>query len=250
MVFILVEPAVPGNVGAAARAIKTMGFRQMRLINPCDYLSREARMFAHASAEILENAEVFGSLSEALSDIDLSIASSAKVKDARLDYHRNTELPGMLKSKGNTVSTVGIVFGREESGLSNNEIRMCDLASTIPMKQVYPSLNLSQAVMIYAYTLAGMAEERNGNQATMQGDSDRKDRMYGQEMTATGREKQTLIRNDEEFRTMMDRSKELLRRIEADRNPALYNRILERIALLGEDDIHLLLSVLSRIKNK
>ena len=222
ILFILVEPAVPGNVGAAARAIKTMGFSQLRLVNPCDYLSMEAKILAHASTEILEGAEVFQTLDEALKDLDLSIASTAKVKDARLEYHRNTELPDIIKAKGKAVKRTGVVFGREEYGLSNEEIRMCDIASSIPLKQSYPSLNLSQAVMLYAYTLAELAGNR--------------------------KEQKPPGRDENEFRTMMERSKELLRRIEADRNPALYNRILERIALLGEEDIHLLLSVLAKIR--
>ena len=67
--FILVEPAVPGNIGAAARAIKTMGYSNMRLVNPCDHLSIEAKMLAHASGEILEEAELFSGLEEAIADI-------------------------------------------------------------------------------------------------------------------------------------------------------------------------------------
>ncbi len=220
--FILVEPAVPGNVGAAARAIKTMGYSNLRLVNPCDHLSMEAKMLAHASGEILEEAEIFPRLEEALSDIDLSIATTAKIRDARVDFHANTELPEFIKAKGNSIRNVGIVFGREESGLSNDELRLCDIASTIPMVQTYPSLNLGQAVMLYAYTLSTSPE---------------RDKKLPEKSP-----------NQNEFKTVMDRSKELLKRIEADRNPALYNRVLERIALLKEDDIHLLLSVLSRMK--
>ena len=220
--FILVEPAVPGNIGTAARAIKTMGYSNMRLVNPCDHLSMEAKILAHASGETLEKAELFSELEEALADIDFSIATTAKVRDARVVFHPNTELPELIRTKGNSIRNVGLVFGREESGLSNDEIRLCDIASTIPLVQTYPSLNLGQAVMLYAYTLSSSPE----------------------------RDKQILATrpNPNEFKIMMDRSKELLKRIEADRNPALYNRVLERIALLQEDDIHLLLSVLSRME--
>ncbi len=220
--FILVEPAVPENVGASARAIKTMGFKRLRLVNPCDHLNSEARMLAHASGEILEEAEVYPGLTEALSDLDLSIATTAKTRDARVDFHRNTDLPDMIRAKGNTIKNAGIVFGREESGLSNDEIRMCDLVSTIPLKQAYPSLNLSQAVMIYAYTLADfLFTEKAGEYPAIK---------------------------PGELRVMIDKSKALLRKLEMDRNPALYNRVLERLALMKEDDIHLLLSVLGRLE--
>jgi tRNA/rRNA methyltransferase len=220
--FILVEPAVPGNIGATARAIKTMGFSKLRLIRPTDHLSSEARMLAHASQEILENAGVFNSLAGSLEDIDFSIATTAKYKDARAEYHPVHSIPGIIRSKRDTIQNYAIVFGREESGLSNQEIRACDIASSIRMKQSYPSLNLSQAVMIYAYTLAGLTEDelQSGGQST-----DRR-----------------------EFKTMMDKSKLLLNKLEMDRSPALYNRILERLALLGEEDVRLLLSILGRLE--
>lgn len=194
----------------------------MRLVNPCDHLNREARMFAHASAEILEAADVFDSLEEALRDIDLSIATTAKQRDARKAYLSNRDIAGVIESKGGTVSSVAVVFGGEESGLSNDQIRICDLASTIPLKQDYPSLNLAQAVMIYAYTLANLPTHELSKGVSPSGEG--------------------------EFKTMMDRTKSVLTKLEMDRSPALYNRVLERVAMLGEDDVHLLLSVLARIE--
>jgi len=130
------------------------------------------------------------------------------------------------------VNTLGLVFGREESGLSNNEIRLCDIASTIPLKETYPSLNLSQAVMIYAYTLANLDTGKDPGRLSPE------------------RENGISSANSDpaKFRTMMDKCGELLKRLEVDRSPALYNRILERLALLKEEDINLLLSVLGRLK--
>ena len=223
IIFILVEPAVAGNIGSAARAIKTMGFSELRLVNPCDYLSLDARKMAHASGEILENAEVYYGLQEALANIDFSIATTAKQRDARLEFHSNTDIPEILRAKGNTIKNTALVFGREESGLSNDDIRLCDMASTIPLVQTYPSLNLGQAVMLYAYTLSSSFPEREN-----------------------GSEIKNI--NPNEFRAMMDKTKEFLEKIELERNPALYNRVLERIALLNEDDIHLLLSILGRLE--
>ena len=230
--FILVEPSVPGNIGASARAIKTMGFKYLRLVNPSDHLSPESKMLAHASMEILESAEVFDDLDQALADLDLSIATTAKKRNIRADFLRNTELPGLLKSKGNTVKKTGIVFGCEESGLSNREIKLCDLVSTIPLKQSYPSLNLSQAVMLYAYTLSELLLPQEVDRTVHAGKS------------GPGTSPSPPI----PFRIMMERAAEILRRLEMDRSPALYNRIMERITLLEEDDIHLLLSVLSRLE--
>ncbi len=219
--FVLVKPAVPGNVGAAARAVKTMGFSRLRLVDPCNHLGQEARMLAHASAEILENAEIFTELKDAISDLDITVATSAKIRDARLEYKNISDLPGIIGSKGESINKVGLVFGREESGLTNDEIRMCDLVSTIPMKQFYPSLNLGQSVMIYAYTMAALDMPESGINSSP--------------------------RDQDGFRAMMDKSKKVLKDLEIDSNPALYNMILKRLASLGEDDIHLIHSVLNRL---
>ncbi|MCK5463981.1 MAG: hypothetical protein KAI95_13230, partial [Bacteroidales bacterium] len=141
-------------------------------------------------------------------------------RDVRVEYFSASEIPGVIRAKGNTMNKVGLVFGREESGLTNNEIRMCDLVSSIPMKLSYPSLNLGQSVMIYAYIMASF------------------------ERTETEPTSHSL--DKEGFRAMMDKSKKVLKDLDIDRNPALYNRVLERLASLGEDDIHLLHSILNR----
>jgi len=218
--FILVKPAVPGNIGAAARAIKTMGYTRLRLVTPGDYLGQEARMLAHASEEILENAQVFAGLKEAIADLDMTVATTAKTRNTRVEYFSASEVPGMIQSKGSTVNKIGLVFGREESGLTNDEIRECDLVSSIPMKGSYPSLNLGQSVMIYAYLMASLERAESGSTSH--------------------------LLDQEGFRAMMDKSKKVLKELDIERNPALHNRILERLASLGEDDIHLLHSILNR----
>ncbi len=218
--FILVKPAVPGNIGAAARAIKTMGYSRLRLVAPGDYLGQEARMLAHASEEILDKAQVFVGLKEAIADMDMTVATTAKTRNVSLEYCSASEIPAMIQSKGSTVNKIGLVFGREESGLTNDEIRVCDLVSTIPMKESYPSLNLGQSVMIYAYIIASF--ERANSKSTPHS------------------------LDQEGFRAMMDKSKKVLKELDIERNPALFNRILERLATLGEDDIHLLHSILNR----
>ena len=222
--FILVKPAVPGNVGAAARAIKTMGFSNLRLVNPCDHLAAEARIMAHASVDILESAEVFNSLDDAIAGLDVTIATTSGSRDARVEYIQASELPGKLQAKGDSVRTAGIVFGGEESGLSNDEIRMCDMVSTVNMAQPYPSLNLGQSVMIYAYSLSGHDVRENSKAESAEIDK-------------------------KGFRVMMVRAKLVLKELGLDKNPALYNRLLERLATLEEDDIHLIHSILSRYES-
>lgn len=152
--FILVEPTTPENVGAAARAIYTMGFNRLLLVNPCDHLSNPARWLAHGSTEILENAPVYPTLNQAIEGIDFVIGTSAKNRSVKQDYQHPGQLPELLCAKGSTVRRAAVVFGREDSGLRNEELAVCDVVTSIPMKTSFPSLNLAQAVMLYAWELS------------------------------------------------------------------------------------------------
>lgn len=157
--FVLVEPAVPENIGAAARALKTMGFCNLALVNPCDHLSQPARWLAHASEEVLENASVYHSFEEAISGFDFVIGTTAKRRMVKFEYFTISKLGNFLSAKLKTIQKIAIVFGREESGLRNDELKKCDIVSGIPMKTTYPSLNLAQSVMLYAYELAKLEGE-------------------------------------------------------------------------------------------
>jgi len=220
IIFILYKPAVPGNVGASARAIKTMGFIQLRLIQPCDYLDKEARMMAHGSHDILEQASVFESYEEAIKDIDFIICTTAKNRSAKFDYYSSHEIGGLINDKSENLKKVGVVFGCEESGLPNSIIQHADLAITIPMHSVYPSLNLSQSVMIISYELSSHKS---------------------QEKTKTKSSK-----NSESFRELTKRTKLLLENIGVAEGTPLHHRIMERVAILKSGDIPLLHSVTSK----
>jgi len=222
IIFILVEPAVPGNVGSSARAINTMGFEKLRLVGPCDHLSDEARMFAHGSHHILENATVFSTFMDAIEDIDFVIGTTAKKRSSKEEYIDSTKLKEVLLKKGNAVSTIGLVFGREESGLTNEELRLCDLATYVSMANAYPSLNLSQAVMIYSFLLTDTIKKLISHDTTKP--------------------------DEEGLRELKGKVINLLVDIEINKNPVLFNRILERIMLLEEDDIHLFHSVMNKLK--
>lgn len=220
--FILVEPAVPENIGAAARALKVMGFHDLRLVNPADHLSDPSRWLAHASGDILESAQVFNSLSDAIADLDLIVGTTAKRRSVKYDYYRPEEIRDIIKSKSHAIGEVGIVFGREESGLTNQELHLCDLLSTIPMANPYPSLNLAQGVMLYAYILSDLEWEAKK--------ADQKD---------VSLQKQLKIS-----------APQLLQKAGITKGSNLYNRIIERLMLAGTDDIHLFLSFISKLSEK
>ncbi|MCK0152921.1 tRNA/rRNA methyltransferase [Alcanivorax sp. S6407] len=149
--FVLVEPARGENIGAAARALKTMGFEDLRLVRPGDMTA--ASWVAHQSQDILANARQFNSLDEALADVDLSIACTARQRIQKERYVNADECAALLSAKHTSVQRAAIVFGRESSGLNGEEVARCDLGSSIPLAHPQPSLNLAQAVMVYAWEL-------------------------------------------------------------------------------------------------
>lgn len=220
--FILVEPSTPENVGATARALKTMGFSDLVLVNPCDHLSDPARWLAHASNEILESARVFQSLEKALQEFDFSIGTSAKKRSVKNDYFPLHRLPGLIKAKGNTINKLAIVFGREESGLKNEELKQCDLVTTVPLQTTYPSLNLAQAVMLYAYELSKLNYKED----------------YEPE------------KNTESFEALKQKVVQVLDSTGFKKESNIYPRFLERLNFMGEDDIHLLHSFCNKIQKK
>ncbi|MBI9054135.1 MAG: tRNA/rRNA methyltransferase [Bacteroidales bacterium] len=218
--FILVEPAVPENVGAAARAIKTMGFSSLRLVNTKAHLDEKAGWLAHASNEILENAQEFNSLKEAIEDIDWIIGTSAKKRRVNEDYYPSNKINDLIQAKANTIRNLAIVFGREESGLTNDELKLCDIVTSVPMKTTYPSLNLAQSVMIYAYTLSMLEYEE---------------------------EKSDAKSDQTELNILKIKTEDILSNIGFKKDSNIYNRIMERLMILGETDIHLLLSIEHKI---
>ncbi|MGE0079328.1 MAG: tRNA/rRNA methyltransferase [Bacteroidales bacterium] len=222
--FILVEPAVPENVGAAARAIKTMGFGDLRLVNPCDHLDMKARMLAHASNDILENAKVYQSLEEAIKDVDFVFATSAKQRWVKLDIIPCNELTDFIEKKGNTINNIAIVFGREESGLTNEEMALCHRASTIPLKTQYPSLNLAQSVMIYAYTLSFLTIDHIQSAPKLQ--------------------------NPDSLKALISKVQSILSEVELGPDKLINGRIIERITDLDADDLKLLHSLSSALLEK
>ena len=221
--FILVNPAVPGNIGAAARAMKTMGFGRMRLVNPCDHLGLDARKLAHGSNEVLETAEIFPSLAEALYDIDFVIGTTARRRSLRSLYTQVEYLPELIRGKGNSVKNIGVVFGSEESGLSNEDTKLCHLLSTVSMASKYPSLNLSQAVMIYAYNLSVLNGKKSRKPAGKQ--------------------------NPESWEVLKDKTLQILDLLDFPPGDPGRNQLMERLALLGEKDVFLLHSLVGRLLN-
>ncbi|PVZ88943.1 tRNA/rRNA methyltransferase [Serratia sp. S1B] len=152
--IVLVAPARPENVGAAARAMKTMGFTSLRIVDSEAHLQPAARWVAHGAGDILDAVQTYPSLELALADIDFTIATTARSR-ARFHYYCTPQqLTEQLVERQQWVGQAALVFGREDSGLTNEELALADLLTGVPMVADYPSLNLGQAVMVYCYQLA------------------------------------------------------------------------------------------------
>lgn len=160
LVFVLVGPRHPGNIGAAARALKTMGFTQLRLVNPCAFDTGipndrgPAWQLAMYSHDILENAVIHTSLEAALADCDLAIGTTAKLRHHRHSVLTPPQLKDLLLDKKDLVQRAALVFGPEDTGLTNEHIEACNLLTSVPLAAPQPSINLAQAVMIYAWALS------------------------------------------------------------------------------------------------
>lgn len=150
MRIILVGTTHPGNIGASARAMKVMGIDQLRLVEPHHFPSAEATARAAGADDILAAASIHDSLADAISDCQVVYGTTARSR--RIDWPVVT--PRQAASEIEALDgSCAIVFGRERSGLSNEELDLCQRAINIPTAADYRSLNLAQAVQICAYEL-------------------------------------------------------------------------------------------------
>ena len=156
--FILMAPARPENVGAAARALKTMGFSRLRIVASDVHLRPEADWVAHGAQELLQQVMSFPTLPEALADLDLIVATTARQRGEHHRYLTPEAVCQQIRNKQG-LQRIGILFGCEESGLSNAQLAEADLISYLPLRVGYPSLNLGQAIMLYAYELSSLLDE-------------------------------------------------------------------------------------------
>jgi len=159
--FILVEPGSFGNIGAAARAIKTCGFRNLILVNPkIDHTQPETYWLAHQSEDILQQVQISNSFKEVISDQRLVIGTTQRKRHFKFPLYSPEEISVKIEQLA-VNHPVAIVFGRERTGLKNEELLQCHLHSTIHTATFKPALNLAQSVMIYAHTFFRMHNVKN-----------------------------------------------------------------------------------------
>ncbi|MFM5756670.1 tRNA/rRNA methyltransferase [Aeromonas veronii] len=216
--FVLVAPARPANVGAAARAMKTMGFDAMRLVASRVHEEEEASWVAHGAQEILTQAEAFDTLPEALADMDLVIATTARERGRYQHYLTPGEIREQIRSKP-SLNKVAIVFGCEESGLSNEQLAEVDLISYLPLKVSYPSLNLGQAIMLYAYEMSQLMDELNADGVAAVADN---------------------FDNAGQVRVLKNKTAELLGELGVSQDEKLHQWVMDRVPMLPQRDLNML----------
>ena len=152
--IILVEPTHPGNIGAVARAIKTMGINSLRLVNPKKFPHYEATKRAAGAESVLQSTKVYPNLTEAVADATLLLGTSVRDREVAwptLDPRQAAKEVADHAVKSIEQHKIGILFGRESSGLSNDELAICHHQLRIPANLEYSSLNLASAVQIVCY---------------------------------------------------------------------------------------------------
>lgn len=154
---ILSHTTHPGNIGAAARAMKTMGLTQLRLINPRRFPDPQATAMAAGADDVLQEAGVCGSLEEALQGCVFVAGMSARVRDISHEVLAPREAMPLLAQHA-AHGQVALLFGTEMSGLTNEELARCQVMVRIPVNPEFTSLNLAAAVQLVAYELRLAAE--------------------------------------------------------------------------------------------
>ncbi len=153
---VLVGTTHPGNIGAAARAMKTMGLTRLSLVAPKTFPSAEATALASGADDVLHAALVVDTLPEALAGHTVAYATTARPRRLEWPLANPREAASQIASLTD-VGRVAVVFGREQSGLSNDELECCQRAVRIPTSSEYASLNLAQAVQVISYELSFLA---------------------------------------------------------------------------------------------
>ena len=151
--IILIETSNSGNIGSVLRAMKTMGFKNLCLVNPKKFPSDEVKALAANAKDMIDDVVVVDTLDKALSDIDFAVGTSSRIRKVPWPNEPlNTVAPQINKIIESTTN-VGILFGREDRGLTNDELQRCNLHMHIPANEEYPVLNLAMAVQVVCYQI-------------------------------------------------------------------------------------------------
>ena len=155
--IVLVHTSHPGNIGGVARAMKNMGLGKLYLVAPKQFPDEQANWRAVSAVDVLDNAVVTGTLEEAVADCQFVVGTSARGRRIPWPLQDPRECAQRM-SVASGHGEVAVLFGREDRGLTNDELQLCNLHLNIPTAQDYSSLNLAMAVQIVCYELRMLLE--------------------------------------------------------------------------------------------
>ncbi len=161
VVVVLNEPQNLVNIAGVVRAMKNMGLWRLRLVRPAEFDSWRIGGIAHRSQDVLDEAEIMDSLAGALADAVYVVGTTARARTAQRNYVRPREVaPKIVEHARDGV--VALLFGREDRGLGNEALDLCNAAAIIPTNPDYSSINLAQAVLLLSYEVFLAAEGSRG----------------------------------------------------------------------------------------
>lgn len=191
LVVVMTEPQDVVNIAGVVRAMKNMGFGTLRLVNPKDFDPWRIEGIAHRTKDIVEATGIFGTLDEALADTVFVLGTTARARTAGRNYVRPREAaPGVIQRAGE--GRVAVVFGREDRGLTNEQLDLCHQVAIVPTDPEHSSLNLAQAALLTMYEifLAAGGEEQalpRGRRATRTATREELEEMYAALQAGLGR---------------------------------------------------------------
>ena len=151
--IVLVETSHPGNIGSVARAMKTMGLNNLILVNPKEFPSKEAFMLSGNAKDVIENAVVVNNLDEAIRNSTNIYATSARTRTISWPIITADEAGIEINNNVNKNSRTSIIFGREDRGLTNEELQKANKHILIPSSEEYPVLNIAMSVQVITYEI-------------------------------------------------------------------------------------------------
>ena len=148
--FILVRPQMGENIGSVARAIKNFNITKLRIVNPrCNWPNQKALATSVGAKDVLKSSKIYNSLEKSIGDLDIVFASTSRIRKINKKIISIFDLKNKVKKK----RKIGIIFGPEASGLSNDEISFADYLVKIPTNKKFSSLNLSHSAIIFCFQL-------------------------------------------------------------------------------------------------
>ncbi len=148
--FILVRPQIGENIGSVARAIKNFSIKNLRIVNPrCNWPNQRAIATSVGAKDILKSTKIYNTIEESIGDLDLVFASTSRIRKVNKKIIPILDLKKKIKKQ----KKIGIIFGPEASGLSNDEVNCADYLVKIPSNEKFSSLNLSHSAIIFCFQI-------------------------------------------------------------------------------------------------